>query len=736
MGDDLLRFAYNVDLPPTIEGLPPGLRLFGSGTYYEITGSPTQTGVYTYTISVQDPGCTTNSATGTITIVDNCCSAKRVTGNAVSGNGWSSACLNSPINPISYNVGLNSTVMGLPPGLSFNTNAYPPSIEGTPNTKGDYTYTLVSTGNNCNTRTVITGISVANCLPCQISPKTTSGPTIQTICKGTPISNISYDALSSFKVLGLPPGLTFKYNSIVCCCAPCPSSYLEISGTPTVEGVYTYTLVPEGGRCIQPGIITGTITVLPLSNSTTTTNVCDGFISIRGYVYHDNNGNCTMDSTDKNIDNIHLKLYDGNNNLIAHRYSSSGAYDFTFSDPDGGNYIVELDPEGQPISAQCTTPGLTIPITVPTTNSEVKYINFNIECKAEIGIQSIAAIGRVFPGQQHQLNVYAGDLGRIYNIACEAKGSGTLQITVNGPVKYNGAATGTLSPTVQGNVFTYTISNWATLNMKTDLGLLFITDTTAKAGEDICVKAVITTSGSDFNPNNNSYTFCYKVNNSYDPNLKEVYPVDLGLGFMDWLDYTIHFQNTGNAPAINIRLGDTLDANLDLETFQVINSSHTNSICIYNNLLSVYFPNIELPDSISDPEGSKGFIQYRFKPKPNLPLGTKIKNTANIYFDFNAAVVTNTTVNEYKAGVTSITENKNNASLNIYPNPNNGSFKIESANGGNYSIINELGEIIKEIKLNNTNQNSINIDNLSNGVYFVVGINNDFITHKKIVVIK
>jgi uncharacterized repeat protein (TIGR01451 family) len=103
--------------------------------------------------------------------------------------------------------------------------------------------------------------------------------------------------------------------------------------------------------------------------------------------------------------------------------------------------------------------------------------------------------------------------------------------------------------------------------------------------------------------------------------MKEVYPVNVVPGFDDYFTYTIHFQNTGTAPAFNIRLLDTLDANLDLETFQILNYSHYQTANVRNNVLTFHFPNIQLPDSTSNPEGSKGYVQYRIKPKANLALG-------------------------------------------------------------------------------------------------------------------
>ena len=142
---------------------------------------------------------------------------------------------------------------------------------------------------------------------------------------------------------------------------------------------------------------------------------------------------------------------------------------------------------------------------------------------------------------------------RWYNMNYSYGISGILTFTVNGPVTYIAPAVGALVPTINGNVFTYTISDFSTINNSTAFQLIFQTDTTAQANNAICINANITPTIGDNDVSNNTYQDCYPVINSYDPNIKEVYPIDVEPGFNDWLTYTIHFQNTGNAPAINIR---------------------------------------------------------------------------------------------------------------------------------------------------------------------------------------
>ncbi len=74
--------------------------------------------------------------------------------------------------------------------------------------------------------------------------------------------------------------------------------------------------------------------------------------------------------------------------------------------------------------------------------------------------------------------------------------------------------------------------------------------------------------------------------------------------------------------------------------------------------------------------------------------------------------------------------------LAIFPNPNNGRFTIQSANEGDYSIVNTFGEIIQRLKLHASNNYTMNIENLSNGIYFFVGFNNNQMSEQKMVVTK
>jgi len=104
-------------------------------------------------------------------------------------------------------------------------------------------------------------------------------------------------------------------------------------------------------------------------------------------------------------------------------------------------------------------------------------------------------------------------------------------------------------------------------------------------------------------------------------------------------------------------------------------------------------------------------------------LGTQIENTAYIYFDYNAPIITNTTQNNFQTVVSAINRNEDANQLNVFPNPANEVLNINLQNSAiqNCIITNALGQTVyssaNEINANHKIQ--LNISNLSAGVYFV-----------------
>jgi uncharacterized repeat protein (TIGR01451 family) len=294
-------------------------------------------------------------------------------------------------------------------------------------------------------------------------------------------------------------------------------------------------------------------------------------------------------------------------------------------------------------------------------------------------------------------------------------------------------ASGALTPTVSGNVFTYSIADFGTINNKKDFNVLLLTGTSAQVGDTICVNALVSPNFGDIDTTNNNFNFCYIVSNSHDPNEKEVYPIDVQPAYNGWFTYTIHFQNTGTASAINIRVSDVLDTNLNLTTFQLLDYSHPVSTLLNGNLLSFNFSNIYLPDSISNLQGSKGYVQYRIKPKLNLPAGTQIKNQALIYFDFNYPLYTNTTINNFLAtvGIKEISTQE----FSVFPNPSENEFTIKfSKNYSNakISVYSIEGNLLLEKNSESTTE-TISTGDFAKGVYVLKVESNERVVTKKLI---
>ncbi len=460
---------------------------------------------------------------------------------------------------------------------------------------------------------------------------------------------------------------------------------------------------------------------------------CPSSFGIVGFTYKDNTSNCLKDNGDVGLKNVGVKIHDNTGNFIGSTYTAlNGVYQFLDT---ANTYSVIIDDTNLPYTASCVDPGLDSLVTVAALDTN---INFALDCKPgyDIGVQSISTCGIVFPGQIHTLRLNAGDISRWYNLSCASGISGVLSFKVTGPVMYMGPAVGSLTPSVSGNEFTYNIADFDSIDNANDFKILLQPFPTAQAGDSICVIADVNPIGGDNNLSNNHYRLCYNVVNSHDPNIKEVYPIMVNPNFNDWLTFTIHFQNTGTAPAFNIMLEDTLDNQLDLETFQVVDYSHNNTTSLVGHKLNVYFANIQLPDSSSNPEGSIGFIQYRIKPKSTWMRPYQIKNTAYIYFDFNAPIITNTTYNSIKDITTDVKDLKE-SSLSLYPNPTSGIFTIELHEKEKQFV--EIYDIAGNIVLSQTIENgkgAIDASNLAAGVYTINIKGNSTVINKKVVIVK
>jgi hypothetical protein len=185
--------------------------------------------------------------------------------------------------------------------------------------------------------------------------------------------------------------------------------------------------------------------------------------------------------------------------------------------------------------------------------------------------------------------------------------------------------------------------------------------------------ATLSTTPPDADPGNDIASLGTVVTAAYDPNDKQArtssgtstdhYLLDSDV----FVDYSIRFQNTGNAAAELVYVLDTIATAFDLMSFQLIGASHAFTASLLNDrVLRFDFPGIMLPDSASDPLGSQGFVRFRIAPEEPMP-GDTLANAVDIFFDLNPPVRTNASVLAVE-GPQLVTD-RNGTGSRMFPNP-------------------------------------------------------------------
>jgi uncharacterized repeat protein (TIGR01451 family) len=192
---------------------------------------------------------------------------------------------------------------------------------------------------------------------------------------------------------------------------------------------------------------------------------------------------------------------------------------------------------------------------------------------------------------------------------------------------------------------------------------------------------------------------CRPVIAAYDPNDKQGFPTGWTeehlIDERTDLDYLIRFQNTGTDTAFRVVIIDTLTAFLDPATIRPGASSHPYRMELSGQgVLAFIFDDILLPDSNVNEALSHGFVQFHIAQKADNQPGTLIENTAGIYFDFNAPVITNTTFHKVREPWVqvlsgSVETNEAAMAVKITPNPMGdwAIFEVEKLQSGENTLI-------------------------------------------------
>ena len=216
---------------------------------------------------------------------------------------------------------------------------------------------------------------------------------------------------------------------------------------------------------------------------------------------------------------------------------------------------------------------------------------------------------------------------------------------------------------------------------------------------------------------------CGTIRGSYDPNEKTAKPDgdNKGLPILPntELQYFIHFQNTGNDTAFRVEIQDVIRKDVfNIETLRPGPSSHPYKMHYQRDSLKFIIDPIALPDSTTNEKESQGYVSFYIKQKADLPDFTEISNRANIIFDHNPAIVTNTLkhiVRYPEIKNTSVTWDPTRLQIVLSPNPSKGRFIIK---GSDF-------ELIKATDMNGHDQE---FKRLSENEYYI-GSTGTFILH-------
>lgn len=450
---------------------------------------------------------------------------------------------------------------------------------------------------------------------------------------------------------------------------------------------------------------------------------------ISGTVYNDANLNCIQDIGELGIPHVRIDC-----SGIGYAYSdANGVYSFTV--PAGTYTLTEhLNANYQISGCQNNT---AVVITNPSSGCII-YTNF---ANTVIPVHDLhiitTSVNQPVPGNNYTQKIIVVNEGTYNenNIQVSYAHDGQLDFT-NSTIPFIQANSGvfpnwysvnngfaTLTPLASSSDI---INYYVPTNISAGTNVTF-NDTTSS------MAPVSSNWTSDYTPWNNINNYNTTVVSSYDPNFKEVTPKGIGpYGIISYndtiLEYVIHFQNTGTYYAQNIYILDTLDSDLDWESFipGYADHNYTASMSL-NGIVKFSFNNIYLPYY---GDASNGMVSYRIKTKKNLLPGTEFRNNAAIFFDYNAPIITNTTINSLQI-LSGINENQSiKSTLNLYPNPSHEKIKISLTDkNGELLVYDLLGKVVFSQKTI-SDIIELNVSSFPEGLYIIKFIDTNGLSNK------
>lgn len=461
----------------------------------------------------------------------------------------------------------------------------------------------------------------------------------------------------------------------------------------------------------QPGLITITET-----NSTNTGAIdCSG---LRLNAFLDVNNNGTQDTGEQNFP-LGQFTYEVNNNGNVHNIVS----------PTGVYNIYETNGSNSYDLSYTIDPNYTASYGITTASySDVNVIigggmqtyNFPItvtQTYNDLAV-NIVPVNAPRPGFTYQNKVVYTNNGN------QTIASGTVTFNHDPLLSIVANTQSGTNPITNG--FTYNFSNLLPFESRTMTVTLQVpTIPTVTIGGLLTNTASIIPLTGDVVPANNSATNTQIIVGAYDPNDKmEAHGESILYSTFtsnDYLTYTIRFENTGTANAINVRVNDILDTQLDENSIRMVSASHPYIMDRIGNNINWIFDDIMLPPSVANTNIGKGYITFQIKPRTGYAIGDVIPNTASIYFDFNPPIITNTFNTEFvqQLGIGEF----ESADFIFYPNPVSDVVTIQVKNEGtiaNIAVYDVTGKTIMTQQPTTTlSIQTLDLSTVSKGMYLL-----------------
>ncbi len=437
----------------------------------------------------------------------------------------------------------------------------------------------------------------------------------------------------------------------------------------------------------------------------------DTHAKMSGTVFNDKNNNGTQDAGENGIANVQIKA----NGVIAAYTDASGNYMLS-GFVSTNRYVIEQVLPTYWSQAKPAAGGSYL-VNITSTSQNIVNLNFaNIPATSGKDLYATVAVTSLRRGFKNEMLLTYGNKGTL------AGSKEVLTLTLDPAVSLVSASVPWDSK--NGNVYTW---NLTAVN-EGSVSTIILTDSvnlSKPVGTPVNLLVSISAAG-DLDPTNNNSQLKSEICGPIDPNDLVAYPNGKYIPADQVMTYRVRFQNVGNAPVQHVKIVNPIQTGLDLQTFKFEGASHTCRYTIENNYLNFYLENVNLPDSNENEEMSHGYVEYTIKPQTHLQEGALITNAAQIIFDYEEPVTTNTTLHYISYFMAS------GRSLMIYPNPveEKATIKLSKLKETDLGLIKEITIFTESglicLHLNDIYQEEITIEKarLGTGNYYINMVDN------------